>query len=310
MKFVDYYANWIEINKSHQVAKVTLKKYQMSAIHLQNIAGDMMISEINRVKLQQIFTEFGKTHHRRTVNDFVNMIYACVVDAYDEGLIERLPVRKFINNGHSKKRAKHKYLSQKELSELLNALNFGEQMTYDYFILLLAKTGLRFAEALALTKEDIDLDKRTLRVNKSLDYKGIETGDTLAIKKTKTQSSNRVISLDWHFVVAFSNILKSIKDGEMIFKNLIGKGGNIHNSAVNDFLKKACKRANIPVISAHSLRHTHASILIAEGVSTLSVSKRLGHASTEVTQKVYIHLTKELEAKDAQTMVKALSGIF
>lgn len=311
MKFAEYYKQWIELNKAGSITLDTLKKYYITQQCLQHIAPNLLVKDITRAQLQIIFNEYAKDHHKTTVGDFINHVYASVIDAYDEGLIARLPVRKFINNGHDKKRTKSKFLSQKELSLLLAALNLGEEISWEYFILLLAKTGLRFAEALALKKEDINLEKRILTVNKSLEYKhGLQNKNEPVFKKTKTSTSNRLVVLDWHFVIAFQDVLNTLEDGDLIFGNLITQGGKIHNSTVNDVLERACKKAQIPIISAHSLRHTHASILIAEGVSMLSVSKRLGHANTEVTQRVYVHLTQELEDKDTQMVVKALSGIF
>lgn len=311
MLFVDYYAKWINLTKEPVVAKVTLKKYKNYLNFLQQNANDILLCELNRSKLQVIINEYGKTHHRTTTADFISGIYPCVLDAYEEGYIERLPTKKFINNGHTQKREAKKYLDKEELTSLINVLEFGDTISYDYFILLLAKTGLRYAEALALTREDIDLENRTLTVNKALDYGGRE-GKVGSFKKTKNSSSMRTIVLDWHFVNAFQNVLKGMKNKELVFGKLSSgeQYGKFFNSTANNFLGRACKKAEIPRISIHSLRHTHASILIAEGVSPLTISKRLGHASTEVTQKVYIHLTKELESKDTNSVVKALSGIF
>ena len=62
-------------------------------------------------------------------------------------------------------------------------------------------------------------------------------------------------------------------------------------------------------ISFHGLRHTHASILIANGVSIQSVADRLGHADTTTTQKVYIHLLKKLKARDDQKILSVMNGL-
>ena len=83
----------------------------------------------------------------------------------------------------------------------------------------------------------------------------------------------------------------------------------IHNSTVNDRLERLCEQSGIPVISVHGLRHTHASLLLCAGVSILSVSRRLGHSSVDITQKIYLHIIRELENADTDKIMKELSSI-
>ena len=64
------------------------------------------------------------------------------------------------------------------------------------------------------------------------------------------------------------------------------------------------------MISIHGLRHTHASLLLFAGVSIASVSKRLGHASMNTTQETYLHVIRELENKDVDIVMRALSTLF
>lgn len=81
------------------------------------------------------------------------------------------------------------------------------------------------------------------------------------------------------------------------------------NSTVNNILARHCKRLNIPIISIHGLRHTHASLLLFAGVSLASVARRLGHASMTTTQKTYIHIIQELENQDVDLVMRSLSKL-
>ena len=85
--------------------------------------------------------------------------------------------------------------------------------------------------------------------------------------------------------------------------------GKVYNSTVNDILGRHCMRANIPVISIHGLRHTHASLLLFAGVSIASVARRLGHSSMTTTQKTYLHIILELENQDVDLVMRLLSGL-
>ena len=88
-----------------------------------------------------------------------------------------------------------------------------------------------------------------------------------------------------------------------------GKEKKVYNSTVNDVLRRHCIAADIPVITVHGLRHTHASLLLFDGVSTGSVAQRLGHSSMTTTQKVYLHVIKELENKDVDAIMRSLSSL-
>lgn len=83
----------------------------------------------------------------------------------------------------------------------------------------------------------------------------------------------------------------------------------VYNSTVNDLLAKHCRNAEVPVISIHGLRHTHASLLLFAGVSIASVARRLGHSNITTTQKTYLHIIQELESKDIDIIMRSLSNL-
>jgi integrase len=104
--------------------------------------------------------------------DFHHQLKGAILDAVDEGLIARDPTRKAIIKGKAPKQKKMKYLNQFELHTLLTSLNLKGEVNWDWFILLVAKTGMRFSEAVALTPKDFDFSHQTLSISKTWDYKG------------------------------------------------------------------------------------------------------------------------------------------
>lgn len=116
----------------------------------------------------------------------------------------------------------------------------------------------------------------------------------------------RKIQLDWQTIVQFSELIKDKPENEPLFAK---EGESVYNSTVNDLLFRRCKAAQIPVISIHGLRHTHASLLLFAGVTIASVARRLGHASMTTTQKTYLHIIHELENKDIDLVMRALSSL-
>ena len=222
-----------------------------------------------------------------------------ILDAVDEGLILHDPTRKAIIKGKTPREKKPKYLNQYELHKLLDDLNLSDQINMDWLILLVAKTGMRFSEALALTPKDFDLSRQLLSVSKTWDYKS--DGGFLP---TKNESSVRKIPLDWQTVIQFADLIKHLPEDEPIFVDK-----KVYNSTVNDLLAKHCRNAEVPVISIHGLRHTHASLLLFAGVSIASVARRLGHSNITTTQKTYLHIIQELESKDIDIIMRSLSNL-
>ncbi len=208
---------------------------------------------LEKVKVTDLFCDYyekwievyKKGAIRKVTMDFHHQLKGAILDAVDEGLIERDPTRKAIIKGKAPTEKKIKYLNQFELHTLLTVLDLKAEVNWDWFILLVAKTGMRFSE-----------------------------------------------------------LLKGLPEDEPIFVE-----GKIYNSTVNDVLERHCKKANVPVISIHGLRHTHASLLLFAGVSIASVARRLGHASMTTTQKTYLHIIQELENTDVDLVMRSLSGL-
>lgn len=298
--FCEYYAKWISVYKEGAIRKVTLDKYLMTQRWLVKLVPDLKVCDLSRITYQQLLNDYAITHERQTTMDFHHQLKGAILDAVDEGIIPRDPTRKAIIKGKTpNENKKIKYLNQFELHTLISILDLKSEINWDWFILLVAKTGLRFSEALALTPKDFDFAHQSVSVSKTWNYKG--NGGFLP---TKNKSSVRKVQIDWQLVIQFSELIKGLPEEEPIFVK-----GKVYNSTVNDILSRYCKKANVPVISVHGLRHTHASILLFAGVSIASVARRLGHSSMNTTQKTYLHIIQELENRDVDLVMRSLSGL-
>lgn len=298
--FSEYYKQWIEVYKQGAIRSATMSKYLMTHKWVERLAPDLAVSELTRTVYQKLLNDYAKFHERQTTLDFHHQLKGAILDAVDEGMIERDPTRKAIIKGKTPRAKKIKYLNQFELHTLIANLDIKETPNWDWFILLVAKTGMRFSEALAITPADFDFSRQTLSISKTWDYKG-EGG----FLPTKNKSSVRKIQIDWQIVVKFSELVKGLPEDKPLF---VGEK-KIYNSTVNDVLARHCKQCGISEISIHGLRHTHASLLLFAGVSIASVARRLGHASMTTTQKTYLHIIQELENKDVDLVMRTLSGL-
>ena len=297
--FIDYYENWIKMYKEGAIRKVTLNKYYLALSWLKRLTPSLKTSEITRNTYQQLLNEYAEYHEKQTTMDFHHQLKGAILDAVEDGLISNDPTRKAIIKGKKPKEKKIKYLNQFQLQTLLSNLDLSHRVNSDWLILVIAKTGIRFSEALGLTPKDFDYANQAISINKTWDYKG-EGG----FQETKNKSSMRKVQIDWRTVTQFAGLLKDKDLDKPIFVE-----DKTYNSTINHTLNRHCKRLNLPQITIHGLRHTHASLLLFSGVSIASVARRLGHASMTTTQKTYLHIIHELENKDIDQVMRLLSGL-
>jgi len=170
-------------------------------------------------------------------------------------------------------------------------------------------TGMRRNELLALRWQDVDLEAASLTVNLSLEY---TKKHGLRSKAPKTKHGRRTITLPSHIVTELRAHWRAQQEQRMALG--IGKapadsqvlqtfdGKPRSPNAVTKEWTLAMTKAEMPQVTLHSLRHTHASMLIASGMDILTISRRLGHASPTITLAIYGHLIKGTDERAAAIM--------
>ncbi len=204
------------------------------------------------------------------------------------------------------------FMDEAQSHRFLIALHECGDFQFEVICNLLLATGIRSGELCALHWEDIDLDTGLMYIKHTLIRMtgGIFTRDT-----PKTQGSERRIMLPQYIVDLLKQhkreqTLKRFAAGgvwkvpEAVFTNTVGN--YLIGSNLNVKLKKVCKQAGIEDLHLHSLRHTHASLLINSDISAKIIADRLGHANTNTTLNIYSHVFAETEAKTMQAIDMAL----
>ena len=246
--FCEYYRQWVDVYKKGAIREATMSKYLMTQKWVEKLAPELKLCELSRTAYQQLLNDYAKEHERQTTLDFHHQLKGAILDAVDEGMLERDPTRKAIIKGKTPRTKKIKYLNQFELHTLIAHLDIKEEANWDWFILLVAKTGMRFSEALAVTPGDFDFARQTLSISKTWDYKG-EGG----FLPTKNKSSVRKIQIDWQIVVKFSELVKGLPEDKPVFAGR----NKIYKSTVNGVLTRHCRACGISAISIHGLRHPY-----------------------------------------------------
>lgn len=169
---------------------------------------------------------------------------------------------------------------------------------------LAAMTGMRRNEVLGLKWDDIDFKRKTISLNRGLVAIGYELHQT----RGKTRNARRPIDLDrttlavlagWKALQAAEFAAVGIDDDGWVYTDC--DGGPIHPHALSQTFERIARRAGVPVIRLHDLRHTHGTLLIKEGVPVKVVSERLGHANIAFTIQTYQHVLPGMQADAACT---------
>jgi integrase len=204
-------------------------------------------------------------------------------------------------------------ITEEQIAGLLDKLQGKPVMRTRVVIALFC--GLRRGEMLALQWRDIDLDAKTLRVERALE----QSRAGLRIKQPKTKSGRRTIALPDIVIDALRDyrrerlelhmklgIGKLPEDG-LVFAHIDGKP--LRPSTLSADWWELAAKLGYHGVRWHSLRHTHASMLIASGLDVVSVARRLGHANPTITLKVYAHLFQQTDGKAADIINAAVANL-
>lgn len=301
----EYLETWVKI-KEKQVKKSTLAKIKRAIrLHILPTFSYYKVTEIKRIDCITWVNNMCDKLSVDSAKSYCATLGTALEDAVNDfKLISTNPMRGIKYPRNDKRKNDIKFFEKSDLTKLLTiAKNYtGSKLftNYQYYVLtvLLARTGLRLGEALALKWTDIDQTKLT--VNKTL----YRADNKNFITEPKTASSYRDVLLDNKTV----QLLKSfkIKKAEHSLKNesYILNKNYIFTDVQGDFLKQCnyrtyfttiCKLAEAPQLSPHALRHSHAVHLLESGSNIKFVSDRLGHSTINMTANVYLHVSQKME---------------
>lgn len=270
--------------------------------------GNYRLKDITRSEYQKWINEL-RDHYSEGTTRRIHSIFASAINdaVYEFGILRDSPLKRIkIIKDESENANKIKFFTLEELDKLLAASvpiknsKYQHSRHHQALFTLMARTGLRIGEALALTWDDIDLTSGTLSVTKTLIYP-LNTDPRITPPKTK--SSIRNIKLDEHAVKAIKSYKLNQKetillyrykksDRKLVFQQPDGKWMRIN--VVREYMKEVCKRIGLPQLSPHALRHSHAVHLLEAGATIRYVAERLGHSSIKTTEK-YLHVTRKIE---------------
>jgi integrase len=307
-----YIEKWLETFKRPAVKLNTyLVQEQNVRLNILPRWGNYRMKDITRTEYQEWINELREKYSEGTVRRIHSIFSSAINDAIHEfGILRDNPlVRIKIRKDESEDAEKIKFFTVEELGRFLAACvpakgaKYQHSRHYQALFTLMARTGLRIGEALALTWDDIDLKNGRLSVTKTLIY---PLNSEPRVTTPKTRSSIRTIKLDPETVRVMKEYRLNQKETILRYGfqrsdlNLVFHGPDgrwLRINVVREYMKEVCKRVGLPQLSPHALRHSHAVHLLEAGATIRYVAERLGHATIKTTEK-YLHVTKKIE-KDA-----------
>jgi integrase len=246
----------------------------------------------------------------KTVRNIHTVLHKALADAARKGTVARnVALLADPPRLGSARRPEMKVWDAKQLGQFLREI-VGHRLYPAFY--LLANTGMRRGEVLGVRWKDVDLERATLSVSRSL----VNVAYQPQLSDVKTNNGRRTIDLEPK-TVAVLRAWKKRQIEERMLANLRPTADLIFahpdGSVINpDYLSQVFDRhlakSILPSIRLHDLRHTHASILLKEGVPLKVVSERLGHANPAFTLSVYQHLLPGMQADAAKAFAKAVFG--
>lgn len=254
--------------------------------HIYPAFGNRKIATITAIQMQEQVNEWSKKLvYGRKLKGLMNQIFKYAIR---HGYIETNPVDSVVTSIRKKSNEKSDFYNKDELQKFLKLVVQTKDLEKITLFRLLAFTGARKGEILALEWEDWKDD--TLSINKAITrgFGGEEIGNT------KTVSSNRLISLDKKTKSILKKWKKQNPDTRYIFENEFKKP--IPSTLPRKWLLGILKDSKLRPIKIHGFRHTHASLCFEAGMTLKQVQYRLGHSDLKTTMNVYTHITTQ--AKD------------
>lgn len=244
----------------------------------------------------------------KTITEHIRLINAIMNQAVREKLIETNPVEATIKP--KRKKSSPNYYQPEEVSAIWQCID-EEPLKWQVIISLLIITGCRRAEIAGLKWENILWDHNMLRINSQVLYNedvGIYNEESTKNDDVKyVQIDDYTARLLRRYYDQFCSDMRSLglkkkEYPEFCFFQTKDITKPMHPSSINDHLRSFSKKHGFRRINPHSLRHSLASALIAEGVDENAVSKQLGHKQVSTTREMYVHEIKEYQAKVAQKL--------
>lgn len=297
---------WIHEIKEKTTRPNTVRNYRERYKHnIHDVIGNMIISDVKPMHCQQVLNCMEEKYKGSTMEQCRITMTSMFFYAVENQIIPTNPVTKSVKCP-KKVDKKVRFLTLEEQAKFLKAA-VGTSYYYQYALIL--QTGLRTGELVGLKWEDIDFEKRTINIRRTMEFRyedrEFRTGEP------KSKSGYRTIPMTqvaYELLRAKEREKSTRKICDLRYKDFIfidKKGLPTKNSAYDSTLYRLADKAGIQRFSMHTLRHTFATRAIEAGMKPKTLQEILGHANIGITMNLYVHITEEEKEKEIKKFEKA-----
>lgn len=310
LTYEQVYLEWFDQYKIDVKENTCFTTQRIFELHVLPALGHYKIDKVNKIHLQKLINQWHKKYSR--YKKLFN--YTCKVLNYavKQEYIKQSPQSKVTIPTKKVERGKPKptkdFYTKDELESFMTILETEDSYKWITFFRILAFTGIRRGEALALTWNDINFKEMTLTINKTL---ALGLNNNLLIQSPKTKESNRTITLDpktvktlqfWRneqsrLLIGFG--FNARKPKQLLFSKW-KDNSPLDLSSPRNNLVRICDKHNFDMVNIHGFRHTHCSLLFEAGVPMQVVQERLGHSDIQTTMNIYTHVTENSRDNSAE----------
>jgi integrase len=299
----DFFEHWLETT-APTLRAVTVRRYRdLARLHIVGVIGNTSLAKLTAADVQRLYADRLKRLSPTTVRYVHAVLHHALDDAVKWGLLAR-NVADTVEPPQRARNEMHVWSAE----HVGCVLRTAGHDPLEAFWRLAIYTGMRRGELLALKWSDLELDAGALFVQRAL-----SRGETSRLEEgePKSQSGRRRIALSPSVVESLRrhrvrqleyrlSIGDAYKDRGYVFVN--ETGGYVHPNTLYRRFRDLIARAGVPTIRFHDLRHTSATLLLAEGVHGKIVQERLGHANIAMTLDLYSHVSADMQRNAADTL--------
>ena len=314
MLLSEWLDKWLNEYITYYVRPNTLYSYTaMIKNQINPNLGKRPLSALTTQEIQKFYNTIKKkgrvktdtTHGTELADSMVRKVHMMLHEALDMAVKQKLIVSNPTNGTTLPKNnyAPKQILNDEQLNRFMEVIKSDERW-YEFFYTEIT-TGLRKGEICGLKWEDFDEHCGTLKIKRSV---GRTKSGVMLIGKTKTETGSREILLP----PSTSKLLQNRKINsvsEWIFPNFRNAEKPINPQNAYQHLKALLKKAGLPSIRFHDLRHTFATHAIAGGVDAKTLSGILGHANASFTLDTYTHVTTDMHKNAARIVGDFMDNI-
>lgn len=301
------------------LSPVTLQNYRRELEKAAAVLGEIKMIDIDFLILKNYFTELqtngkhkytGKPLTHQSIIQHYTVLHSFFQNAVENEVIEYSPMQKMKRPKPRKNEVVKETISYNEsqVRYIMDCLS-KEPLKWKAVVMFAIDSGCRAGEIMGLKWSEIDFKTGKVTICRNVQYtteKGVYIG-TPKSRKSREIYLNRpalMILAEWKKEQALFFLRLGIAQSGFCFTS--DNGEIMKPGSFNSYLRTFGKRYNLPGIHPHVLRHTMATLSIANGADIVSVSKKLGHANTAITLNVYSHANEEAQRRANEVLAEAI----